>query len=259
MVLTDCLGTGGTIQRSVMGCHRPSSVCNAPRKATACHRRNRTFYQYPLPLPASTVNWTWWVTSNDCLIQAAAPGAPLQPFKAMDMRQRYLIAPIYSLAMIVNASCNLAQFMKEHGSSATPRVQGFAALMEDLVEEIFFVPDGFTTVAHVSGSPEVQQVLNDDERMPDDNFSHMERGTGQSLNPGHGFWVNTASGPGPMEAPEAPEEPNPDDGLTNSEFRLVSAQARDPTLGRKERASAAMMMLFGTRREFYIDSQLLNA
>jgi len=207
---------------------------------------NRTFYRYPLPLPASTVNWTWWVTSKDCLIQAAAPGAPLPPFKAMDMRQRYLIAPISSLAMIVNASCKLAQFMKEHGSSATPRVQNFAGLMEDLVEAIFFVPDGFT-VAHVSGSPEVQQVPNEDERMPDENLSHMERGTGQSLNPGHGFWVNTASGPGPMEAPEVP---NPDDGLTDSESRLVSAQARDPSLGRKERASAVMMMLFGTRREF---------
>jgi hypothetical protein len=46
-----------------------------------------------------------------------------------------------------------------------------------------------------------------------------------------------------VEAPEIPDT----DGLTDSEFRLVASKANDPYLNAKERADAAMMMLFGTR------------
>ena len=152
------------------------------------------------------------------------------------MRKNSLILPISSLAMVVNACCKLAQFMKDHGSSATPRVQDFAALMDDLVEEIFFVPEGFTSVAQVSGSVQVSQ---EDEGMSSKFSSQVVQ-----ADTGHGF-ENPSLG-----LMKAPEEPDPYDGLTDSEFRLVSAQAHDPSLGRKERASAAMMMLFGTRREY---------
>lgn len=48
-----------------------------------------------------------------------------------------------------------------------------------------------------------------------------------------------------LEAPEVPDE----DGLTDSEFRIVSEQARDGRLSRKDRADAAMLMIFGTRRK----------
>ena len=206
-----------------------------PERLLLAIAENRTFYEFSLPPPTSTVNWTWWVTSNDCLIQASAPNAPFLPFKAVDMRKNPLIPPISSLAMVVNACCKLAQFMKDHGSSATPRVQDFAALMDDLVEEIFFVPEGFTSVAQVSSSAQVPQ---EDQGMSSKISSQVVQ-----ADTGHGF-ENPSLG-----SIKAPEEPDPDDGLTDLEFRLVSAQAHDPSLGRKERANTAMMMLFGTRRE----------
>jgi len=37
--------------------------------------------------------------------------------------------------------------MREHGASATPRVQRFTQLIAELVHEIFFVPPGFNNVA----------------------------------------------------------------------------------------------------------------
>ena len=46
---------------------------------------------------------------------------------------------------------------------------------------------------------------------------------------------------------EAPETPDPDDGLTPSEFNLVAKGAIDPLLDPKERANAAMIFIFGTR------------
>jgi hypothetical protein len=48
---------------------------------------------------------------------------------------------------------------------------------------------------------------------------------------------------GPPETPDA-------DGLTASEFRLVAARANDPLLDPKQRAAAAMTMIFGTRRKY---------
>jgi hypothetical protein len=41
-----------------------------------------------------------------------------------------------------------------------------------------------------------------------------------------------------------------EDGLTDSEFQLVSERARDPNISGEERADAAMMMIFGTHREY---------
>jgi hypothetical protein len=54
-----------------------------------------------------------------------------------------------------------------------------------------------------------------------------------------GSLVPSAEGPEPCE----------EDGLTDTEFRLVSARARDPHLNGQERAAAAITMLFGTYRK----------
>jgi len=51
------------------------------------------------------------------------------------------------------------------------------------------------------------------------------------------------------DAVEPPETPDAD-GLTASEFRLVAARAKDPLLDPKQRAVAAMTMIFGTRRKY---------
>jgi hypothetical protein len=109
---------------------------------------------------------------------------------------------ISSLTMAINAHAKLQQFMREHGASATPRVQRFAQLIAELVHEILFVPPGFNNVA-----------------------------AGETLTDGES---------------EAKDE----DGLTDSEFQLVSKKARDPNLSGEERADAAMLMIFGNRREY---------
>jgi hypothetical protein len=53
---------------------------------------------------------------------------------------------------------------------------------------------------------------------------------------------------GPSSALERPASPA-EGGLTDAEFSLVSARARDPRLDDKDRADAAMKLLFGTRRK----------
>jgi len=110
--------------------------------------------------------------------------------------------------------------MQQHGASATRRVQRFATLISDIVYEIFFVPKGF-------GDFVARTLL----RVP------------QRVDGAHGSLDA-------MEAPEPPEVPDAD-GLTDSEFRIVSARARDPSLNKKDRADAAMMVLFGTRRKYF--------
>lgn len=50
------------------------------------------------------------------------------------------------------------------------------------------------------------------------------------------------------EAKDAKYEAEDEDGLTDSEFQLVSQRARDPNLNGEERTDAAMMMIFGHRR-----------
>ncbi|THU75702.1 hypothetical protein K435DRAFT_880330 [Dendrothele bispora CBS 962.96] len=38
-----------------------------------------------------------------------------------------------------------------------------------------------------------------------------------------------------------------EDGLTNTEFRILSNEAVDPNLSAEERSSSAMLLLFGTQ------------
>jgi hypothetical protein len=187
--------------------------------------QNRTFYVPGRPPPESKVTWTWWITSGDRLSSSSRPNEHLSPFIATDVRADLSWPPFSSLAMVINAHYKLDQFMREHGASATPRVQKFAQLMSDLVTEIFFVPAGFKNVAAETISGRVSQY---DQSM-----------RGSASYDGDEF-------PDAVEAPDA-------DGLTDSEFQLVSARARDPRLDGKERANAAMMMLFGTRREYSHD------
>ena len=52
-----------------------------------------------------------------------------------------------------------------------------------------------------------------------------------------------------VDAVEPPETPDAD-GLTDSEFQLVAARAKDPLLDPRQRAAAAMTMIFGTRRQY---------
>ena len=153
--------------------------------------------------PVRKVTWTYWTASGDRLCSSWPPHEPLAPFLAMDIRADLKYIPaISSLTMAINAHSKLQQFMREHGASATPRVQRFTQLIAELVHEIFFVPPGFNNVA--AG-----------ERL-DDEESEAEDG----------------------------------DGLTGSEFRLISKRARDPNLSGQECADAAMMMIFGTHREY---------
>ena len=158
--------------------------------------------------PASKVTWTYWTASGDRLCSSWPPHEPLVPFLATDIRANLMCTPaISSLAMAINAHAKLQQFMREHGASATPRVQKFTQLIAELVHEIFFVPPGFKNAA-------AGEHLTDEE----------------------------------SEAKDAKGEAEDEDGLTDSEFQLVSQRARDPNLNGEERTDAAMMMIFGHRR-----------
>ncbi|TFK51156.1 hypothetical protein OE88DRAFT_1808633 [Heliocybe sulcata] len=209
--------------------------------------QNRTFHQQGQPSPEPRVTWTSWIASGDHLVAASAPHEPLAPFIASDIRDRVLEPPISSLAMVINAHSKLDAFMRDHGATATPRIQRYSQLMSDLVTEIFFVPEGRPNVAAqeyprrgsaedagMAGAPPPDQTMH---QSPDEeNEPGSRQGTPR---PGD----NTSFVDTPAEAPESPAE----DGLTDTEFRLVEAKARDPKLAPKARANAAMMMLFGTR------------
>jgi hypothetical protein len=142
--------------------------------------------------------------------------------------------------------------MRDHGSSATRRIQNFAQQMSDLVTAIFFVPEGYgsttsrrqssqisgrahpTAVAALSHPASAADLLS----APPQGQNPRDGGTEDSSNlRGNGSDV--------AEPPEIPDT----DGLTASEFRLVADRAKDPFLDPKQRAGAAIMMIFGTHRE----------
>jgi hypothetical protein len=214
--------------------------------------QNRTFYVSGQPPPESKVTWTWWITSGDRLCSSSLPNEYLPSFIATDVRVDLSWPAFSSLAMVINAHSKLDQFMREHGASATPRVQKFAQLMSDLVTEIFFVPDGHYNVM-MEAKTSVRIPQHDQSASP----SQVVQGAGYEsvVNPVYGTTERASVSsdedefPGMVEAPEVPDA----DGLTDSEFRLVSTRARDSRLDGKERADAAMMMLFGTRREYSHD------
>ena len=89
-----------------------------------------------------------WVASCDHLCSLDhPPHGQLTPFMFENERDRHSIPKLSSLAMVINADSELQQFMRDHNSLASPRVEHFAKLILELVEEIFFVPNPFSTVA----------------------------------------------------------------------------------------------------------------
>ncbi|KAF9483676.1 hypothetical protein BDN70DRAFT_990208 [Pholiota conissans] len=98
--------------------------------------------------------FTNWGASGDSLVSHTEGSEPkrLPPFVARDIRAEFKQPPFSSLAMVVNAQNKVQQFVDEHRSSRgncsaiTPRIKRYADLLSDLVEAIFFVPNGNAAV-----------------------------------------------------------------------------------------------------------------
>ena len=216
--------------------------------------QDRTLYrQGEAPQPTSSITWTYWIAVEDHLCSASPPHAPLDPFIVPNVRSAYNKPLLSSLAIVVNAHYKLDQFMRDHGSSASPRVQRFAQQMSDLVTAIFFVPQKYNGVTvhtrHSQFMQVSQQGHHTTEVSPSQSslvahrFSTLQPPLGQKSPSG------TIEPGEDLDAVEPPETPDAD-GLTASEFRLVAAKAKDPLLDSKQRAVAAMTMIFGTRRKY---------
>jgi hypothetical protein len=217
--------------------------------------QDRTLYrQGEAAQPTSSITWTYWVAIENHLCSASPPHAPLDPFIVPNVRSAYDKPLLSSLAMVVNAHYKLDQFMRDHGSSASPRVQRFAQQMSDLVTAIFFVPKnyrGVTVHRHSQFVQVSQQGHHTTEVIPSQSshrFSVPGRPAGHNSPSGTMEDSSELSGED-FDAVEPPETPD-EDGLTASEFRLVAERAKDPLLDPKQRAVAAMMMIFGTRRKY---------
>jgi len=88
------------------------------------------------PNPRSQFTWNMWVASGDHLC-ALDPPERLAPFKFDNERGRYTVPKLSLLAVVINAHSKLQQFILNHRSLASPRVELFAKLILDLFEEIF--------------------------------------------------------------------------------------------------------------------------
>ncbi|CAA7268652.1 unnamed protein product [Cyclocybe aegerita] len=205
--------------------------------------------------PFSHLNWTWWITAGDTL-RSVPEGTFFEPFAARNLRSDFRAPPIASLAMVMNAHSKLQTFLRDFAEVASTRVIHVAQLISELVTEIFFVPGAYDDVG-----PKMYSLL-----LAQKAQSHRSMISGDHLQPmqpvasGADFsWVSRSTSrekedpdaavppSDDEEVNEAPETPE-SDGLTDSEFRIVSAQANNPHLDAKRRADAAMMMLFGTPR-----------
>ncbi|KAF8337664.1 hypothetical protein F5887DRAFT_984264 [Amanita rubescens] len=206
--------------------------------------QDRTLYRRgETAQPTSSITWTYWIAVEDHLCSASPPHAPLDPFIVPNLRSASDKPLLSSLAMVVNAHYKLAQFMRDHGSSASPRVQRFAQQMSDLVTAIFFAPQTHTGVAVHRHS-----VSQQGHHMTAQSSSVAHRFSSLGQSSPSGTMEDSSEPPGEdLDAVEPPETPDAD-GLTASEFRLVAARAKDPLLHPKQRAVAAMTMMFGTRR-----------
>ncbi|TFK51161.1 hypothetical protein OE88DRAFT_1808638 [Heliocybe sulcata] len=198
------------LQQTHVARRRPASLCHAPRMPATPHRAEPN-----LPSARAAASD---MDLLDPLLAASPPHEPLPPFPASDIRDSLLNPAISSLAMVINAHSKLEVFMRDHGAAAAPRIQRYAQLMSDLVTEIFFVPEGMGSVA-----------------------GHTNRTTGQSPGAGHEHGGTNPHGrkqetPGPADtdSADAPEPPA-EDGLTDTELRLVEAQALLPRNARMRR------------------------
>ena len=140
--------------------------------------------------------------------------------------------------------------MRDHGSSATRRIQNFAQQMSDLVTAIFFVPEGYGTTtsrpqsSQISGRATAVAALSHPASAAD-----LLSAPPQGQNPRDGGTEDRSDLRGNGSNVAEPSEIPDTDGLTASEFRLVADRAKDPFLDPKQRAGAAIMMIFGTHRE----------
>ncbi|KAF8816779.1 hypothetical protein BYT27DRAFT_7206940 [Phlegmacium glaucopus] len=197
----------------------------------------------PPSRPKTRLTWTYWVALGDQLVSASDPGDFFPPFTAQDARSttRTPYPPISSLAMVINSNAKLQSFMKDHRASATPRITMFANLVSELMDEIFFVPRGFYSRLD---DPLFSQVFAQSHLVVGAASIGAVSGTGKPNPTGHGFGQPSTAF-GAMEEPDAPEQPDDDDGLTPSEFRLLAQQARDPELTPRDRSNAASMLICG--------------
>ncbi|KAK2464039.1 hypothetical protein APHAL10511_003983 [Amanita phalloides] len=223
--------------------------------------QDRTLYrQGEAALPMSSITWTYWIAVEDHLCSASPPHAPLDPFIVPNVRSAYDKPLLSSLAIVINAHYKLDQFMRDHGSSASPRVQRFAQQMSDLVTAIFFVPQTNSGVTvHRQQGYHTTEVIPSQSSLVAHRFSAPGRPLGQESP--SGTMEDNSEPPGEdLDAVEPPETPDAD-GLTASEFRLVAARAKDPLLDPKQRAVAAMTMIFGTRRyeDPYMSAQAVHS
>ena len=193
------------------------------------------------------VTWTYWVPLNDQLVSSSDPTHVFPPFTAQDARSmtRIPLPPISSLAMVVNANAKLQSFMRSHSDLATPRIIIFADLVSELMDEIFFVPQGFPS--RLDNSLTLQVPVQPHPVLGAASAGAVS-GMGNPTPTGLGFGQPSASfdSMGVLDTPERPDE---DDGLTPSEFRLLAQQARDPELGPRDRSNAASMLIHGVRGE----------
>jgi len=218
-----------------------------PDGKTLQFARGRYFQTQTSPPPQNAlVTWTYWVAVDDQLVSSSDPTDVFPPFTAQDARSmtRIPLAPISSLAMIVNANAKLQSFMRSHSAFATPRFIMFANLVSELMDEIFFVPKGFRS--RLDDSLTLPVPAQPQPVLGAASVGAISR-AGISTPKGLGFGQSSTSygSMGVLDAPELPD----DDGLTPSEFRLLAQQARDPELGPRDRSNAASMLIHGVHGE----------
>ena len=220
----------------------------------ACGRYFQT--QISPPPQNVLVTWTYWVALDDQLISSSDPTNVFPPFTAQDARSMTRIPspPISSLAMVVNANAKLQSFMRSHSALATPRILMFANLVSELMDEIFFVPKGFHS--HLDDSLTLQLPAQPHPVLGAHSIGAVS-GTGIPAPTELAFGHSSASFDS-MGVLDAPEQPDDDDGLTPSEFRLLAQQARDPELGPRDRSNAASMLIHGVRGERFFSTFLVT-
>jgi hypothetical protein len=188
--------------------------------------QDRTLYrQGEVAQPTSSITWTYWIAVEDHLCSVSPPHAPRDPFIVPNVHSTYDKPLLSSLAMVVNAHYKLDQFMRDHGSSASPRVQRFSQQMSDLVTAIFFVPQTYSGVTMHRHNQIVQvsqqghhttEVIPSQSSLVAHRFSALGRPLGQ-ISPS-GTMEDSSEPPGEdLDAVEPPETPDADD-LTDSEF-----------------------------------------
>jgi len=208
----------------------------------------RYFQTQTSPLPQNAlVTWTYWVALYDQLVSSSDPTNVFPPFTAQDARSmtHRPFPPISSLAMVINANAKLQSFMRSHSDLATPRIIMFANLVSELMDEIFFVPQGFHS--RLDDSLTLQLPTQPHPVLGADSIGAL---SGTEIPPMElGFGQSSASFDSMGVLDDSPEPPDEDDGLTPSEFRLLAQQARDPELGPRDRSNAASMLIHGVRGE----------